>query len=225
MALILNAVAIPSQLQKKETPPSYKDQLKLVTNGRILLVLAITVLGYGGTFVTFTYLSPILQEIMGFGAATVSIILFLYGVAIAIGNAIGERFGNRKPLNALFYIFIVQAVILLLFTFTAPFKVPGPITVIAMGLLAFMSVPALQTYVLTLAERYVPSAVDVASSLNIASFNGGIALGAYLGGAVTDIMGLHHTPWMASVMVVAGVLLTIGSLALEKRDKTKSFAK
>ncbi|RXY98909.1 MFS transporter [Fictibacillus sp. S7] len=217
MALILNAIAVPDQLPKAETSPSYKAQLKLVTNGRILLVLAITVLGYGGTFVTFTYLSPILQKITGFSAATISIILFLYGIAIAIGNAIGGRFGNRKPLNALFYIFILQAIILLLFTLTAPFKVVGLITVIGMGLFAFMSVPVLQAYVLTLAERYVPSAVDVASSLNIASFNGGIALGAYVGGIVTNTMGINHTPWVASIMVFGGVLLTIGSITMEKR--------
>ncbi|MBT2719223.1 MFS transporter [Bacillus sp. ISL-57] len=218
IALILNAIAIPSQQLKIETPPSYKDQLKLVRNGRILLILAVTILGYGGTFVTFTYLSPILQDIMDINAKNVSIILFVYGVAIAIGNAIGGRLGDRKPLNALLNMFIVQAVILLIFTFTAPFKVVGLITVVAMGLLAFMSVPILQSYVLTLAQRYVPSAVDVASSLNIASFNGGIALGAYVGGLTTDIIGLQHTPWMAAVMVAGGVLLTFYSMVLEKKE-------
>ncbi|MGG0474980.1 MFS transporter [Priestia aryabhattai] len=218
IALILNAIAIPSQQLKTKTPPSYKDQLKLVRNGRILLVLAVTVLGYGGTFVTFTYLSPILQEIMGIGAKNVSIILFIYGIAIAIGNAIGGRFGDRKALKALLYMFIVQAIILLIFTFTAPFKVVGLITVVAMGLLAFMSVPVLQSYVLTLAQRYVPSVVDVASSLNIASFNGGIALGSYVGGLTTDSMGLNHTPWVASIMVLLGVLLTFVTIGLEKKE-------
>ncbi|MCP3764748.1 MFS transporter [Domibacillus sp. A3M-37] len=219
IALILNAIAIPSQQLKTETPPSYRDQFKLVGNRRILLILAVTILGYGGTFVTFTYLSPILQDIMGIDAKNVSIILFVYGIAIAIGNAIGGRLGDRKPLKSLLSMFIVQAVILLIFTFTAPFKVVGLITVIAMGLLAFMSVPVLQSYVLTLAQRYVPSAVDVASSLNIASFNGGIALGAYVGGITTDIMGLQHTPWVAAVMVFLGVLLTVVTIGLEKKKK------
>lgn len=218
IALLLNAIAIPGQQLKTETPPSYKDQLKLVTNKRILLILAVTILGYGGTFVTFTYLSPILQDIMDINAKNVSVILFAYGVAIAIGNAIGGRLGDRRPLKALLYMFIVQAVILLIFTFTAPFKVVGLITVVSMGILAFMSVPVLQSYVLTLARRYVPSAVDVASSLNIASFNGGIALGTYVGGVTTDMMGLQHTPWIAAVMVGGGVLLTVCSMMLEKKQ-------
>ncbi len=91
-------------------------------------------------------------------------------------------------------------------------------TVIAMGLLAFMSVPVLQSYVLSLAKRYVPSAADVASSLNIASFNGGIALGSYTGGLVTGSLGLQHSPWVAAIMVLAGALLTIVCIALEKKD-------
>ncbi|MFD0050085.1 MFS transporter [Actinomycetes bacterium NPDC127524] len=217
IALILNAIAIQSHQLKAEIPPSYKDQLKLAGNGRILLILAVTILGYGGTFVTFTYLSPILQEIMGIGAEKVSVILFVYGIAIAIGNTIGGRFGDRKPLKALLSMFSVQAVILLIFTFTAPYKAVGLITVAAMGLLAFMSVPVLQSYVLNLAQRFVPSAVDVASSLNIASFNGGIALGSYVGGITADIMGLQHTPWVAAVMVFLGVFLTVVAIRLEKK--------
>ena len=41
-----------------------------------------------------------------------------------------------------------------------------------------------------LAKRFVPSAVDLASSLNIAGFSGGIMLGAILGGIVIDFAGL-----------------------------------
>ncbi len=156
---------------------------------------------------------------MGIHARNVSIILFFYGVAIAIGNALGGRFGDRKPLKALLSMFFVQAVILLTFTFTAPSKAAGLITVLAMGLLAFMSVPVLQSYVLTLAHRYVPSAIDVASSLNIASFNGGIALGSYIGGLTTSFLGLQHTPWVASAMVLLGALLTVITIGLEKKEK------
>ncbi|MCM3747355.1 MFS transporter [Paenibacillus pasadenensis] len=217
IALVLNAVAIPDIKRSTGIPPSFKEQLKLITTGRILLVLAITIIGYGGTFATFTYLSPILRKLTGYGGTAISFILFLYGVAIAVGNHFGGRLGNDKPVHALFYIFLVQAVILLLFTFTAPSKTLGLINVIAMGLLAFMSVPVLQAYVLTLAERYAPSAVDFASSLNIASFNGGIALGAYIGGVVADGIGLQHTSWMAAVMVGLGALLTLGSMKLENK--------
>jgi MFS transporter, DHA1 family, inner membrane transport protein len=72
--------------------------------------------------------------------------------------------------------------------------------------------------VVQLAEKYVPSAVNVASALNIAAFNVGIAIGAFVGGIVVDSIGLIHTPWIGGVMVLGAVLLTVWSSFLEKRS-------
>ncbi|OKP99655.1 MFS transporter [Paenibacillus sp. P46E] len=223
-ALIANLILIPSGLRRGTRTP-LRDQVKLVTNGRLLLAFAITALGYGGTFVVFTYLSPLLHEISGFQEQTVAVILLVYGIAIAIGNIIGGKAANRKPMNALFYMFAFQAVVLLVLTFTAPFKAAALITIFFMGLLAFMNVPGLQVFVVMLADRYAPSARDVASAVNIAAFNAGIAIGAYLGGLVTDHIGLIHTAWVGSLMVFGAVILTAWSRALESRDEHKLLNK
>lgn len=218
IAGIANGILVPSNL-RKGTKTTMRDQLKLVTNGRLLLLFVITALGYGGTFVVFTYLSPLLQEVTGFKAGTVAIILLVYGIAIAIGNMIGGKLSNRNPIAALFYMFIVQALVLFTLTFTAPYKIVGLITILFMGLLAFMNVPGLQVYVVMLAERFVPSAVDVASAINIAAFNAGIALGSFLGGVITDSIGLIHTAWIGALMVAGAVILTGWSRLLEKQDR------
>ena len=204
----------------KGTKTAFSEQVKLVTNGRLLLLFIITALGYGGTFVVFTYLSPLLQEVTGFQKETVAAILLIYGIAIAIGNMIGGRLSNRNPLKALFYMFIVQAAVLFVLTFTAPFKTAGLITIIFMGLLAFMNVPGLQVYVVMLSERFAPSAVDTASALNIAAFNAGIAIGSFAGGIITDSIGIIHTAWIGALMVLSAVVLTGWSRKLEKRDRT-----
>ncbi|MEC1671473.1 MFS transporter [Bacillus mojavensis] len=218
IAVIANGILVPSNL-RKGTKTTMRDQFKLVTNGRLLLLFVITALGYGGTFVVFTYLSPLLQEVTGFKAGTVAIILLVYGIAIAIGNMIGGKLSNRKPIGALFYMFIIQALVLFTLTFTAPYKIAGLITILFMGLLAFMNVPGLQVYVVMLAERFVPSAVDVASAINIAAFNAGIALGSFLGGVITDSIGLIHTAWIGALMVAGAVILTGWSRLLEKQDR------
>jgi predicted MFS family arabinose efflux permease len=218
IGFIANWILLPSFL-KKGTHTSLRDQVKLITNGRLLLLFAITALGYGGTFVVFTYLSPLLQDITGFKEESVAIILLAYGLAIAVGNMIGGKLSNRNPINSLFYMFIIQAIVLFVLMFTAPFKIAGLITIIFMGLLAFMNVPGLQVYVVMLAERFVPSAVDVASALNIAAFNAGIAIGSYLGGTITDSIGLIHTTWIGALMVLAAAILAAWSRALERRDQ------
>ncbi|OAB29975.1 MFS sugar transporter [Paenibacillus macquariensis subsp. defensor] len=216
VALIANSILIPSDL-RKGTRTLFRDQIKLVTNGRLLLVFVITALGYGGTFVVFTYLSPLLQQITGFKSGTVAIILLVYGISIAIGNTIGGKLANRNPINALFYMFLIQSVVLIILAFTAPFKIAGLITIMLMGLFAFMNVPGLQFYVVTLAERYVPRGIEMASAINIAAFNVGIALGAYLGGIITDSIGLIHTPWLGGLMVFVAVILTGWSRTLERK--------
>lgn len=218
IGFISNSLLVPADL-RKGVRTAFRDQVKLVTNGRLLLLFLITALGYGGTFVVYTYLSPILLEITGFKESAVAVILLIYGIAIAIGNMVGGKLSNRQPVRALFYMFIVQALILLALLFTAPFKIAGLVTIFLMGLLAFMNVPGLQVYVVMLAERFVPSAVDVASAINIAAFNAGIALGSYLGRVVTDSLGLIHTSWIGALMVAAAVLLTGWSRALERKDR------
>ena len=220
VAFIANMILIPSDLRRGTKTP-LREQIKLVTNGRLLLAFSITTIGYGGTFVVFTYLSPLLHDITGFKETTVAVILLVYGIAIAIGNVIGGKAANRKPVSALFYMFILQSLILLILTFTVPFKAAGLITIFFMGLFAFMNVPGLQVYVVMLAERYAPKAVDVASAVNIAAFNAGIAIGAYLGGVVTDSMGLIHTAWVGALMVLGAVLLTGWARALERKDAAK----
>jgi predicted MFS family arabinose efflux permease len=219
IAMIANSILVPAAL-RKGTKTSFTDQIKIVTNGRLLLVFIITALGYGGTFVVFTYLTPILQEITGFKEGTVAVILLGYGIAIAIGNMIGGKAANKNPIQALFYMFVAQALVLFILLFTAPFKIAGLITIFLMGLFAFMNVPGLQVYVVMLAERYVPTAVDVASALNIAAFNAGIAMGSFLGGFITDSIGLIHTTWIGAIMVLGAVFLTGWSRRLEQKDAT-----
>lgn len=217
IALIANWRLLPESI-KQGPKPLYKEQIKLIKTKQILLVFIITALGYGGTFVVFTYLSPLLQEVTGYTASTVTLLLLFYGITVAIGNIIGGKLANEKPIYSLFYMFIIQAIVLFVLYFTVPFKGFGLLFVLLMGLFAFMNVPGLQAYVVILAERFVPTAVDVASALNIAAFNLGIAFGSYLGGAVIHSIGLIHTTWIGSLMVLLAAGLTGISIKFEKEE-------
>jgi predicted MFS family arabinose efflux permease len=164
----------------------------------LLLVYAKTALGYGGAFTAFTFLAPILQQVSGFSAGAVSLILLVYGVSVAVGNIWGGKLADRMgPLPALKLLFAGLAVVLLVLTFTAPHPVLAVLTVLVWGAFAFGNVPGLQVLVVKQAERHTPNAVDVASGLNIAAFNVGIALGSVVGGFVVEHLGLMHTPGLA----------------------------
>lgn len=202
-----------------QAPPApLAAQLKVLGRPRLLLAFAITALGYGGTFVTFTFLAPILQQLTGFAAGTVSLILVLYGLGIAAGNILGGRMADGDPVRALLWLFGLQALVLIGFTFTSGHPVPALLTLVAMGLLSFANVPGLQLYVVQLAKDHAPGAVDVASAFNIGAFNLGIAAGAAVGGQVVDsALGLGATPWVGGLFVLAALGLTAWSGSLDRR--------
>nr|WP_197721045.1 MFS transporter [Listeria grayi] len=223
IALISNLFLVPGNLSKGAAI-SLRDVGKVLANFRLLLVLIITALGYGGTFVVYTYVSPILSEFMHYSASTIVILLVLYGIAVAIGNTLGGNLANNNPLRALLYMFAALALSILGIYIFLHSQVMGLIMVLIMGLFAFMNVPGLQLYAVQLAEKYVPSATAMASALNISAFNIGIAIGSYLGGQVTSHLGLEYTPIFGFFMVLSAVVITGIWLVVEKNKARKSFA-
>lgn len=219
LALIGSALLVPNNL-KKAVPASLSQQFKVLTHPRLLLVYLITILGYGGTFTAFTYLAPILQEVSGFGNNAISLILLVYGVSVAFGNIYGGKMADRMgPISALTLIFSGLIATLLVLAVSATHPVTAVLTVLIWGAFAFGNVPGLQVYVVQLAERYVPEAVDVASGLNIAAFNIGIALGSVTGGYVVDGMSLTNTAWIGAGIVTLALVLTRFSGSLDRRGQ------
>jgi len=208
IALISSTILIPKNIPTRAVA-SLKDQLKVMTHPRLLIIYAITALGYGGVFTAFTFLAPMMQNLAGYSPAAVSWILLGYGVSVAIGNIWGGKLADRHgAVPALKFIFAALAVLLLVFQFTASSHIGALVTVLIMGIFAFGNVPGLQVYVVQKAEKYTLNAVDVASGLNIAAFNVGIALGSVIGGQTVQSFGLAQTPWIGAV-IVAGALLLI----------------
>ncbi len=215
------AFLLPNNL-KREKPAGLMEQVRVLGSGRLIIVFAMTALGYGGTFVTFTFLSPLLQEITGFSANTVSLVLVLYGAAIAAGNIFGGKVADKDPVKALVVLFALQAVVLVVLTFTAPSPVFALVTLAALGFLSFANVPGLQLYVVDMAKRHRPAGIDVASALNIAAFNLGIAAGAWIGGlVVASPLGLGATPWVGAILVAGALGLTLISGALDRRERSQ----
>jgi len=218
VAFIGIAALLPATLQKAP-PAGLMEQVRVLGSGRLLLAFGMTALGYGGTFVTFTFLASILQDLTGFAESTVSLVLVLYGLAIAAGNLAGGRIADRNPAKALGWLFGLQALVLVIFTFTAPSAPAALVTLVALGFLSFANVPGLQLYVVQLAKRFRPNAVDVASALNIAAFNLGIAVGAWIGGlVVASPLGLGATPWVGALLVSGALVLTLVSSSLDRRQ-------
>jgi predicted MFS family arabinose efflux permease len=224
IAFIGIGLLVPNSIARGK-PASLLTQMAVLKKPRLLLVYAMTTLGYGGTFVAFTYLAPILQQVAGFSAGAVGLVMLVYGVSVAFGNIWGGKLADRKgPVRALQIVFALLAAVLLVLQFTAANKIAVLVTVLAWGAVAFGNVPGLQVYVVQRAGRDAPQAVDVASGLNIAAFNVGIALGAWGGGMIVDRIGLMATPWIGALVVLGAFLLTTLAGRLDRRDAARGIA-
>ncbi|KAB8064206.1 MFS transporter [Janthinobacterium violaceinigrum] len=216
IAFVGSLLYVPSTIQHSK-PASLLQQVQVLGQPRLLLVYAMTAVGYGGSFIAFTYLAPILQQVSGFSAGAVGVVMLVYGVSVAFGNIWGGKLADKKgPVSALKLIFLLLAAVLLLLTFTAPHPVLVVVTVLLWGAVAFGNVAGLQVYVVQQAEHFTPRAVDVASGLNIAAFNLGIAGGAWGGGLIVEHLGLVHTGWIGALVVLGAFGLTALSGRLDR---------
>ncbi|WP_416048713.1 MFS transporter [Cupriavidus basilensis] len=225
VAFVGSLMFVPANI-RHGAPASLLQQAKVLAEPRLLLVYAKTAIGYGGSFIPFTFLAPILQDVSGFSAGAVGLVMLVYGVSVAAGNIWGGRLADRHgPIAALKIVFLLLSIVLFSLTFTAPHRWLVVVTVLAWGAVAFGNVPALQVYVVKQAERYAPGAVDVASGLNIAAFNLGIAGAAWAGGLIVTHMGLMHTPWIGALVVLAALGLTVLSGRLDQLDRLEQHPK
>ena len=217
IAFFGSLILIPRELAQT-TSTTLLSQFAVLGKPRLLLVYAMTALGYGGSFTAFTYLAPMLEQVSGFQASATGLLMLVYGVSVAVGNVWGGKLADKKgPVRALQIIFAGLAGVLLLLAITASSQWLVVFTVLLWGAVAFGNVAGLQLYVVQQAERETPHAVDVASGLNIAAFNVGIAFGAWVGGHIVTQLGIMATPWIGALIVLVALALTTWSGALDRR--------
>lgn len=219
VGMIGSFILVPNNLSKA-TPSNLKGFVRIMKQPKLILIILITALGYGATYPVYTYISTILNQQMGWSDGAIVIILIVYGLAVAIGNTMGGRLANVKPLNALLKMFIGLAATLFLVWVTLNTHYFGLVAVMLMGLFAFMNVPGLQLYMLQLAEELTPSEVNLASSLNISAFNIGIIIGSTMGGFAASNNMIAITPWLGIAMLLLGVILIfylMRSVSAQKR--------
>lgn len=218
IALAGSWLLVPDNIART-APTSLLGQFSVLGKPRLLLVYAMTALGYGGSFIAFTYLAPMLEQVSGFKASATGVLMLVYGISVAVGNVWGGRLADRKgPVRALQIIFAGLALALVLLALTASSQWLVVLTILLWGAVAFGNVAGLQLYVVQQAQRDAPHAVDVASGLNIAAFNLGIAFGAWAGGLIVEAMGIMATPWIGALIVLLALALTTWSGALDRRS-------
>ncbi|MFC7392921.1 MFS transporter [Scopulibacillus cellulosilyticus] len=192
---------------------SLRKEINIFRHPQVSIALLMTIFGFGGVFTAFTYITPILERITGFAEHSVTIILVLFGVGVTIGNILGGKLADWRLMPSLIVNLTLLAIILAVFSITDGHKILAVATIFIWGIAAFGIVPSLQVRIMNVAK----DAPTIASTSNQSAFNLGNAGGAFLGGFAVDHTGLHTVPWIASLVTIIGLIITVVSYVIDRR--------
>lgn len=217
MVAALGAVAmlgIRSLLPPVEAQPvvSLRERIDALKQPAVVAALFLTTLGLMGGFVVFTYVSPLLAEITGFGGAGVSGMLFLFGVAAIFGNALGGYGADHigyAPLMAT--ILALLAISLFGFSLLVPLAgtalvLPATIAALAVWGVAGFALNPLQQYRVA---RLAPRTRNIALSLNASAIYLGQGAGAGLGAFALGYGSLATLGWTGALCALAALILLL----------------
>jgi DHA1 family inner membrane transport protein len=197
-----------------QPPASLLMQLSLLRNRPLATMYLLTAVGFGSTFVIFTFLSPLLTDVTGVAQEKVNIALLLFGGATVVGNLAGgmlaDLVGTRKAMMILLCGLIVSFVLI-------PVTIHDEVAIFAViamwGIFAFALPPVMQSGVVAMAKQVAPDALVTASGFNIAAFNLGISGGSFIGGQLLEGPGLLAAPYAAIAMAIIALLIAAFALS------------
>lgn len=206
---------LPNQLSQEKA--SLREQLTLLTNPRILIAFLIPAFGFGATYVVYTYLVPILKDVLGVPVAWVSPILFAYGFISIFSNIAAGKIASHNPIGRLRFVFLVQAFVLAALFVTTSNVTLGLLNIALMSFMAILLTTSTQIYLIDLAEKFNPNAKGLASSLMPVASNVGIGLGSALGGVVYATSPIMTLALVGGLVALVTAGLTAVSYSLDQR--------
>ncbi|WNM38227.1 MFS transporter [Micromonospora halotolerans] len=208
VALVGLAVLVPGRGPATDAAPTggLRGELRAFTHAQVWFSLVVTVLGFGGMFGAFTYIAYTLTEVSGFAAGTVPWLLVLFGVGLFAGNLAGGRAADVSLSRTLVTVLAVLTLVLVGFALTAASPALTVVALVLMGAFGFATVPPLQMRIM----KYARQAPTLASGANIAAFNVGNALGAWLGGLTIDAgLGFTAPIWAGAGLTLLGLAVLL----------------
>jgi predicted MFS family arabinose efflux permease len=185
------------------TGQQLRNAVRILRDGRVARLCAITAVLVIGHFAAYTYIAPLVRRDAGLDGAALSALLLGYGVAGLLTNFVAGRYVDRRPGPVLLILLTVQALSVVLL---AP--VLGTVPTILAALLWGGAFTAMPVFLGAAPMRVAPTARDAASAVYVVAFQIGIGGGAFVGERVVTAGALGALPLLAALFAVAaGVLV------------------
>lgn len=199
IVLIATCIFVPSISVTERM--SYGDQLKVLKLPELWLAILAIIFLNGSIFGVYSYFADYMTGVTGFSESSVSILLFVYGLANIVGNMIAGKGLSEKPLRLVRIFPVLLAVAYICLFILGEFKLSTAIITLLWGILAGIAGNINQYWITSV----IPKAPDFGNGLFLAATNLGTTIGTTVCGAFIANLGSNY-------MLVGGMCLLIISM-------------
>ena len=215
-ALTVAAIAVLLPRQRVSESASMRGELRALRRVQVWLALLIGVVGFGGMFATYSYITPTMTELAGLDERLIPWVLMTYGIGMVVGMVLSGRVARGGVLRGIIVSLLLIAGMLAVFGFAVRILWLGVLMVFLLGVLPSIVVPLLQTRLMDVAHE----GQSLAATLNHSTLNVANALGAWLGSVVLTLGWGYGAPSLVGAVLAAlGVGVALVSVRLERHSR------
>jgi DHA1 family inner membrane transport protein len=197
-------------------PVAMREQAKILKSPFFMANVALSILVFTAMFTGYTYLAEMLEKSAGVAPAQVGWWLMGFGAVGLIGNWLGGLWVDQKPLATTAIFSLVLAAGMAASMLFAGLSIGFAIALGVWGIANTALYPICQIRVMKAAT----GAQALAGTINVSAANGGIALGAVIGGVAVANWGAGNVGYVAAGIAVLAALAT--SLVARMNPSTKA---
>ena len=188
-------------------------ELGALRRPQVLLAVLVGMIGFGGMFAVYTYISTTMTDVAGLSRSLVPVALMVFGLGMVVGNLLGGRLADVSVIRALYVSMGTLGVLLAVFVAAAHHPWTALLVLFGIGASGAAVGPALQTRLMDVAH----DAQTLAAALNHSALNIGNATGAWIGGLVIAAGYGYTAPAAAgAALAVAGLVVFTVSVLLQR---------
>jgi DHA1 family inner membrane transport protein len=208
-------VFLPRQSPSGEE--TMRSEMRALRRLQVWLALLIGVVGFGGMFAMYSFITPTMTELAGLDESYIPWVLAAYGIGMVTGMVLSGRVANRVGvLKGIIVALALVGALLAVFGWAAQVLWLAVVMVFVLGVLPSIVVPLLQTRLLDVAHE----GQSLAAALNHSTLNMANALGAWLGSLVLAAGWGYGAPSLVGAGLAAlGVGVAVLSAVLERRAR------
>lgn len=181
-----------------------KGQFKFLKNLAPWLLIGATLLGNGGIFCWYSYVSPLLTEVSGVPYNMLSLMMVLAGAGMVIGNLMGGKLSDKFGPGHTGRGFEIAIFVTLMLIFLVSSNIYLSIILMMIATACLFAVSSPQQLLLL---RYSKGGELLGGAMVQLAFNLGNALGAFCGGLpVSAGLGYEYTALVGAGFALLGII-------------------